>query len=103
MEWIRVAVPDRSDYELTERGTDAFNNLGLAIPDARSAKRRFAFACVDWSERRPHLGGALGAGLLNLVTKCGWVRTELDSRILRVTSRGVREMGRHLGLEWNLD
>jgi len=103
LDWIRVAVPDKSDYELTKCGTDAFDSLGLSLSDARAAKRRFAFACVDWSERRPHLGGALGAGLLNLVTKRGWVRTELDSRVLRVTARGAGEMGRQFGLEWNLD
>jgi hypothetical protein len=47
---------------------------------------------VDWSERRPHLGGALGAALLNVALKRRWVVQDADSRALRVTPLGEREM-----------
>lgn len=59
---------------------------------ARALRRRFAFACVDWSERRPHLGGAVGAALLKVALQRRWVTQELDSRILSVTALGRREM-----------
>jgi hypothetical protein len=62
------------------------------VDPARALRRRFAFACVDWSERRPHLGGALGAALLNVALKRRWVTQELDSRILSLTTLGRREM-----------
>ena len=55
-------------------------------------RRRFAFACLDWSERRPHVGGAIGAALLELALQRRWVARELDSRALSVTRRGEREM-----------
>ena len=61
-------------------------------------RRRFAFACLDWSERRPHLGGALGAALLDLAFKRRWVSQDLDSRALTVTPVGRRELLKRFGL-----
>ena len=55
-------------------------------------RRRFAYACVDWSERRPHIGGAVGAALLDLALRKRWVEQDIDSRALSVTQRGAREL-----------
>ena len=46
-------------YDLTPNGTKAFEALGIDIEATRTLRRRFACACLDWSERRPHVGGAL--------------------------------------------
>ena len=73
-------------------GRAAFETLGIAVAAARASRRRFAFQCLDWSERRPHLGGALGAAVLDLALKKKWVAQDLDSRILRVSARGRREL-----------
>ena len=51
----------------------AFEALGIDVEATRAQRRRFAFACVDWSERRPHIGGALGAALLGAALKRRWV------------------------------
>ena len=59
--WFAEVSATGSAYELTAEGTSAFAALGVDLDTARASRRRFAFACVDWSERRPHLGGALGA------------------------------------------
>jgi hypothetical protein len=64
----------------------------------RNLRRRFAYACLDWSERRPHLGGALGAAVLHVALKKRWVTQQLDSRILTVTATGRREMQARFGL-----
>jgi hypothetical protein len=61
-------------------------------------RRRFACACLDWSERRPNVGGALGAALLKVVLKRKWVVQDLDSRALGVTRRGRGEMLTRFGL-----
>jgi hypothetical protein len=61
-----------------------------------------AFACVDWSERRPHLGGALAALFLALALKRKWLLQELDSRALTVTRLGSRELVARLGLNFPL-
>jgi DNA-binding transcriptional ArsR family regulator len=86
-------------YDLTLDGTKALERLGMEVEATRALRRRFAFACLDWSERRPHLGGALGAALLNVALKRKWVIQDLDSRALDVTSFGRREMLARFGLQ----
>jgi DNA-binding transcriptional ArsR family regulator len=85
-------------YELTSRGAKAFESLGIDIEETRTLRRRFACACLDWSERRPHVGGALGAAILKVALKRKWVLQDLDSRALDVTSTGRREMLTRFGL-----
>jgi DNA-binding transcriptional ArsR family regulator len=92
MGWMTGDAADANMYELTSRGAKALEGLGVDVDRAHGLRRRFAFACVDWSERRPHLGGALGAALLRVALKRRWVIQELDSRILSVTAMGRREM-----------
>ncbi len=82
----------KNDYELTTPGEKALRGMGIDFDAARKLRRRFACACLDWSERRPHLGGALGAALLERSLKKRWMSQDLDSRALRVTSLGRREM-----------
>ena len=88
-----------NSYDLTPAGVKAFEALGVDIAETRGLHRRFAFACLDWSERRSHLGGALGAALLKLSIRKRWVTQEVDSRALSVTSKGRREMRARFGLE----
>jgi|SRR5215472_5568615 len=85
-------------YQLTLAGTGALEALGIDLDAARALRRRFAYACLDWSERRPHIGGALGAVLLHLALKRKWVTQDLDSRALAITSVGRREMLARFGL-----
>ena len=70
----------------------ALESLGVEIDAVRRSRRRFACACLDWSERRPHLGGALGAAWLQLSLRRGWVRQALDSRELALTPKALREL-----------
>jgi DNA-binding transcriptional ArsR family regulator len=86
-------------YDLTLAGTQAFEALGIDLQVTRKLRRKFACACVDWSERRPHVGGALGAALLKIALKRKWVVQDLDARDLRVTSFGRREMLARFGLQ----
>jgi DNA-binding transcriptional ArsR family regulator len=85
--------------DLTLNGTKAFEALGIDVEETRRLRRRFAYACVDWSERRPHLGGALGAAFLEVALKRKWVLPDLDSRALGVTSLGRREILTRFGLQ----
>src|SRR5438309_5164320 len=85
-------------YDLTEKGTKALATLGIDIGALRSLRRRFAYACVDWSERRPHVGGAVGAAVLNVALQQEWVLRDLDSRALTITRVGRREMQTRFGL-----
>jgi DNA-binding transcriptional ArsR family regulator len=85
-------------YDLTIDGTKAFEALGIDLEATRTLRRRFACACLDWSERRPHIGGALGAALLKVVLKRKWVVQDLDGRALSVTTLGRREILTRFGL-----
>jgi DNA-binding transcriptional ArsR family regulator len=92
MGWLSGGAGADDDYELTRSGTKAFEALGIDVEATRTLRRRFAYACVDWSERRPHLGGAVGAALLSVAIKRKWVIQELDNRALAITTVGLREM-----------
>ena len=97
--WLSaVSKGSHNAYDLTLDGSKALEALGIDLEAARALRRRFACACLDWSERRPHIGGALGAALLKVVLKRKWVLQDLDSRALSVTSLGRREMLTRFGL-----
>jgi DNA-binding transcriptional ArsR family regulator/DNA-binding PadR family transcriptional regulator len=89
---------EKKSYDLTSSGTDFLKSLGLDIDSARAVRRRFAYPCLDWSERRPHIGGALGAEILTFALKKRWFTQDLDSRVLEITKSGRRELSTHFGL-----
>lgn len=62
----------------------------LALRDGRACSP--CSCCSEWSEQRPHLGGALGSSLLKLFVQSGWVRLNDDSRALQITPAGLREI-----------
>jgi len=100
--WLTAGSKDRDNddtYDLTAEGTQSIEGLGIDVGETRTLRRRFACACLDWSERRPHLGGALGAALLKVVLQRRWVVPDLDSRALTVTNCGRREMLARFGLQ----
>ena len=88
----------RNGCDVTTAGARSLESLGIDIEATRMLRRRFAYACVDWSERRPHLGGALAAAFLKLALKRKWVVQDLEGRALGVTSLGRREMLTRFGL-----
>jgi DNA-binding transcriptional ArsR family regulator len=91
--WLRTDPAGNGDaYELTPQGTRSFTALGIDLGATRALRRRFAYACLDWSERRPHVGGALGAAFLSIALRRKWLVQDLDSRALAVASFGRREM-----------
>jgi len=99
LRWLRRVRAEDADYELTASGGESLTNLGIDVDAARNTRRRFACACLDWSERRPHLAGALGAELLNVTLKRKWIVRDLDSRALSITSAGKRELRSRFGIE----
>lgn len=90
--WLKNKPSEDGGYELTPAGQSALEDWGVDVEGARAKRRRFACACLDWSERRPHLGGALAAAWLDLSVRRGWVKPDLDSRALALTPKARREM-----------
>jgi len=99
LKWLSRPSNENDSYELTPDGEKAVDALGIDVEEMRNLRRRFAYACLDWSERRPHIGGALGAALLKLAIKRKWVAQDLDSRAIRVTSVGRREILARFGVD----
>ena len=89
---------DALAYDVTPECERAMAALGIDIEAMRTLRRRFAYGCVDWSERKPHIAGALGAALLTVALKRKWLTQDLDSRALRITRSGERELQRQFGV-----
>lgn len=90
--WLTVPDAGSGLYDLTQSGEKAMTALGIEIGEAKAQRRRFACSCLDWSMRRPHLAGALGAALLQTLISRKWVIQDLDSRALALTSKGRKEL-----------
>jgi DNA-binding transcriptional ArsR family regulator len=73
---------------VTEAGQRFFGDLGLDLAVATGSRRPLCRTCLDWSERRPHLAGHLGAALLGKVIERGWLARVPESRALRITRAG---------------
>ncbi len=99
MGWLLDTEKKEScSYDISPAGARAFSELGIDIEATRSLRRRFACGCLDWSERRLHLGGALGNAFLDLALQSKWLIRDLDSRGLRITRLGCREMLSRFGV-----
>ncbi len=83
--------------EVTAAGMAHLTGLGI---DLGAAKRGRAFCrpCLDWSERRPHLAGAVGAALCVRAFERGWVERVKDSRAVAVTQEGKRGLSDAFGV-----
>lgn len=86
-------------YQLSDSGEALFESLGIEVKDLALVRRRFACPCLDWSMRRAHLGGALGAALLQVTIKRKWLTQDLDSRALALTALGRKEISARFGLK----
>jgi DNA-binding transcriptional ArsR family regulator len=82
--------PSKGTIRLGDAAGRTFERLGVDVEEARRARRRFAYGCLDWTERRPHLGGSLGAAVCEQFLRRGWVRRRNGSRAVTLTSDGRR-------------
>ena len=92
---ITDALVERGHVELgedggvvTPSGVAFLTDFGIDLEVARKSRRMFCKPCLDWSERRPHLAGAIGAGLANRAFALGWLERMKDSRAVAVTKAG---------------
>jgi hypothetical protein len=77
--WLAASEAAKNAYDLTSRGAKALETFGIDLESTRKLRRRFACPCLDWTERRPHVGGALGAALLGIAMRRKWVLQDLGS------------------------
>jgi DNA-binding transcriptional ArsR family regulator len=79
---------DADGIVLTAAGVDAVRTLGIEPDTLKGSRRPFCRTCLDWSERRHHLAGQLGAALLDRFQQLGWARRVPESRVLAFTPDG---------------
>ncbi len=90
----RAIAPAGGDFALTRRGESFLREVGVAVDTARERRRTFARSCLDWTERRPHLAGSLGAAVLERFLSAGWLARNPHDRALRITAEGRTELTR---------
>lgn len=93
LEGRQLLRPAAGSYAVTPSGSSWFlRELGIETDTLARQRRSLARQCIDWTERRPHIGGALGSALLLVLLERGWVKRARKPRILQVTPAGAREL-----------
>ena len=92
-----VALSDGAGL-VTESGRRFLAEFGIALEAAQSVKRPLCRTCLDWSERRPHLAGWLGAALLDRTLALKWIERATSSRAIRITPAGTSGFARIFGI-----
>ena len=86
----RMLARRGEELALTRKGGEAMRDFGIDLAAASSARRVLCKDCLDWSVRRSHLAGGLGAALLKRFYDLGWARREKNSRVVTFTPPGLR-------------
>jgi DNA-binding transcriptional ArsR family regulator len=98
--WILDQLRDRKlidDFTLAPNAAPFFTRFGIDVASLSKSRRPLCRPCLDWSERRHHLGGALGAAILDRIFALRWARRELDSRAVVFSANGERSLRRVVG------
>ncbi len=85
-------------YLVTKEGWDWFSQFGISEVDFKKIRRPLTRQCLDWSERRPHLAGYLGAVLLKKMLEKNWLKKVKFSREIVITSKGKQALNNLLGV-----
>jgi DNA-binding transcriptional ArsR family regulator len=88
-------------FVVTADGAAALTSFGLNIGALERSRRRLAGACLDWTERKPHLNGALGAAMTTRLLGLGWIERGSRRRAVRVTPAGCEGLASTFG--WSLE
>lgn len=81
---------NNDEFLLSEGGVSFLASLGIDVQEVRKKRRSFSHKCLDWSERRHHLAGALGNVILELFIELNWVKRLPKTRALEITSIGKK-------------
>jgi DNA-binding transcriptional ArsR family regulator len=85
-------------FSLTREGEKFLNVLEIDVEELRQQRRSFAYKCLDWTERHHHIGGAVGAALLDRLFAMKWLARMRGTRAVRLTHDGERGLERTFGI-----
>jgi DNA-binding transcriptional ArsR family regulator len=94
-----VLVENDRGYAVTATAPAVLARIGVRIEQLDRLRRPLARRCMDWSERRHHLAGSLGAAVTSRLIELDWLRMAEASRIVRVTAEGQRGLGEWLQVD----
>lgn len=94
----RWLVPENDDYRVTAAGEGGFAGQGIDLGRLRGHRRQFARRCLDWSERRHHLAGSLGAALADSLFERKWLLRTAGERTVNVTNAGHKGLREAFGV-----
>jgi len=86
-----------TEYVVTDSGVKFFSGISIDCDALKQEKRKFAHQCLDWSERRYHIAGALGCEILRVFEHRHWVTRVNGSRVTNLTTKGISEARLLLG------
>jgi len=92
-----VVLGDESGL-VTDEGRAFLSELGIGLDNASNSRRAFCRPCLDWSERRWHIGGFIGAALADRCFELGWTERQKDGRAVTITPSGQRALKRIFGV-----
>src|SRR5262245_10890998 len=95
---LRIGKEPNTAPELTEKGERHFRDFGIDVQALAHERRPICRVCLDWSVRRYHLAGGLGAAILRKCLEVRWARVEKASRVIRFSVPGERELRAQFGL-----
>lgn len=97
---LALGMIERSgrDFVVGEHGHDRFKRFGIDVDRVQNGRRHFARQCLDWSERRHHIAGGLGAAITNRLLELEWIARIPGGRAVRVTEAGVNGLADEFGL-----
>lgn len=93
----RVLVSVDEEYEVTQTGTELLGSWGVDVVELRGDRRRFAGSCLDWTQRRSHLSGALGAAITSRLFELGWIARGQRRRSVVITDAGRAGLAQTFG------
>lgn len=91
-----IVAQGEREYEVTASGARLLREWGINADELRQSRRSFARRCLDWTERKDHLAGALGAAVCQKLVEFRWITRHEQSRVVHVSPRGERELERLL-------
>ncbi|KPD10048.1 ArsR family transcriptional regulator [Aneurinibacillus migulanus] len=85
-----IICEENDEYAVTEKGEKFFTAFQIDLKKIRSKRRSFSHKCLDWSERRHHLAGALGNALLERLLELNWIQRLPKTRAIKITPNGKK-------------
>ncbi|WP_218574836.1 helix-turn-helix transcriptional regulator [Reyranella sp. CPCC 100927] len=100
---ILITAPDQPAalklYDISKHGAGWFTALGLDVAAIKPTRRGLARRCLDWTERRHHVGGLLGVRLMQRLVEMAWLSRDRQNRVMRVTDAGDRGLRKLLNID----